>query len=125
MKKYILTGLIACSMLFTTACTPLERQAYNTIVAAKAFIDKEKSAHPECVASSTGAFCQSLTKATAAKDALIDAAEVYCSSPSFDTGGGSCTPPTKGQPGAQQAADKLKAAIAIYNQASKDIKGAL
>lgn len=124
MNKHLYTGFIACMLLLTTACSPLERQAYNTVVAAKAFLDKEKSAHPECTPGATGSFCQFLTKATSAKDSIVDAAEVYCSGKDFESGG-NCNPPAKGTPAADQAAAKLRAAIAIYNQAAKDLKGAI
>ena len=110
------------TMVFIT-CTPLEKQAYNTVIASKAFIDAEKRAHPECL-SAKSTLCDNLTKATAAKDALIDAAEVYCSGPQFEAGG-ACQPPAKGTPAADQATIKLKAAIAAYNQTAKDVKGAL
>lgn len=108
--------------LVLAGCTPLEKQAYNTVVAAKAFIDAEKKMHPECLSSSTGV-CGLLSQATSAKDALIDAAEVYCSGPAFEAGG-ACQPPAKGTPASTQATAKLQAAIAAYNQIAKDIKGA-
>jgi len=110
--------------LSTVACTPLEKVAYRTIVGAKAFIDAEKAQHPECATTPTTPACTMLKQATAAKDALIDAAEVYCASSSFDAGG-PCTPPAKGTAAAQVATDKLKAAISGYNQIYNDMKGAL
>jgi hypothetical protein len=68
--------------------------------------------------------CLANNKLTAAKDTLIDATEVYCSSPAFESGG-ACTPPAKGTPALQQATDKLKAAIANYNQTAADLKGVI
>ena len=117
--------LILALTVSTVACTPIEKQAYNTIVAAKAFLDASKAQHKECSAEPTKAVCVDLQKATAAKDFLIDSVEVYCSSPSFDTAGGTCMPPAKGTPAYQVAITKLQAAIAAYNQAAADLKGVL
>ena len=123
MRKLSLCLIVALT-LATTACTPLEQQAYRTIVAAKAFIDAEKAQHPECASQPSSSTCVMLRQATSAKDSLIDAAEVYCASASFDAGG-ACTPPAKGTAAAQVATDKLKSAISAYNQIYKDVKGAL
>lgn len=115
--------VVIASALILTACPAIERSAYNTVVGAKAFLDKTKAQHPECPAASS-TLCSDLLKATSAKDALIDAAEVYCSSPSFETGG-ACSPPAKGTSASDQAIAKLKAAIAHYDQTAKDLKGTL
>lgn len=114
-------GLIC---LIVIGCTPVEKQAYTVVVGAKAFIDSEKKQHPECATAPASTICTNLVKATAAKDALIDAVEVYCSSPSF-LSGGPCAPPAKGTPAATQATAKLQAAISSYNQTEKDVKGAI
>ena len=111
----LLSGLLV-------ACTPVERSAYNTVVAAKAFLDTERKAHPECVAGATSTLCTDITKAVAAKDVLIDAITIYCSGPNF-LNNGPCDAPKKGTPGAQQAVDKLTAAIANYKQIAADLKG--
>lgn len=118
-RNLVLVALVFS--MFLAGCSPVERQAYNTIVAAKGFLDSLKSQHPECV-SATSALCVDLKRATSAKDSLIDAVEVYCSGPQFENGG-PCNAPAKGTPAAQQAADKLKAAIANYEQTEKDLKG--
>lgn len=113
-------GLVAVS------CTPVERTAYRIISSSKGFLDSEKAAHPECAVVSGAALtkvCASLAVATSAKDLLIDAAEVYCASPSFSVGNGICTPPAKGTPAFQQASDRLRAAITNYEQSEKDLKG--
>lgn len=109
--------LLALGMM---GCSPVERQGYNTIVTAKAFLDSLKAQHPEC-ATGTSALCTSLKRATGGKDALIDAVEVYCGGAQFEAGG-PCNAPKKGTPGAQIAADKLKAAISSYGQIEKDLK---
>lgn len=117
------TIALAIFTVILAGCTPLEISAYRTIVGAKAFLDNEKKAHPEC-ATATSIVCTDLAKATAAKDALIDAAEVYCSGPQFDTANGPCTPSSDPNKKAL-AAQKLNAAIANYNQILKDVKGVL
>ena len=109
-------------LIVSIGCTPLERQAYNTVVGAKAFIGDQKKQHPEC-ATVNSQICEYLSRATSAKDALIDAAEIYCSGPDFETGG-VCNAPKKGTPAYDTATAKLKAAIANYNQFEKDVKGA-
>lgn len=121
--KSVTICLILALTMSVTACDPVERQAYNTAVSAKAFLDVFKAVHPECAASKDGV-CGKFAQATAAKDALIDAAEVYCSGPAFETGG-ECQPPKKGTSASDQAVAKLKATIAAYNQIAKDLKGAL
>jgi hypothetical protein len=120
MKRLIPAMLVATLLL--AGCTPVERTAYNTVVAAKAFLDKEKQQHPECATVPASTVCADLTKAIAAKDLLIDAITVYCSGPDFNTGG-SCNAPQKGTAAYDQAVVKLNAAIANYNQAASDLKG--
>lgn len=122
MRKIAILVIVAVT-LGLVACAPVERTAYNTFVAAKAFLDKTKTQHPECPAASS-TVCTDIVKAVSAKDALIDAAEVYCSGPAFESGG-VCDAPKKGTPAYQQAVDKLKAAISHYNQTAADLKGVL
>lgn len=119
MRKLAVAFLAIC---FIVGCTPVEREAYNTIVASKGFLDSVKAAHKECPAAGTTT-CVDLTKATAAKDLLIDAVEAYCASPSFDQNGGTCTPPNKSDPKYQQLAAKLQSALTGYKQAESDLKG--
>lgn len=122
-------GLLALTLVLcsTLGCAPIERQAYRTFVGAKAFLDSVKKVHPECASGAVSQVCSVLAKATAAKDSIIDAAEVYCASPSFDAtkDPGECSPPAKGTPANDQAVAKLKAAISMYNQMSADLKGVL
>lgn len=121
MKK--IASLLCLTILLglMVGCSPLEKQAYNVIVAAKAFLDAEKKLHPECTPGSSVSMCANLEHATAAKDSLIDAAEIYCSGPQFEAGG-ACEPPAKGTLAYDQASAKLKAAIAGYAQAEKDVR---
>jgi len=121
MKKLFPVVLIV--VLLTAGCTPLERSAYNTVVAAKAFLDKEKAQHPECATTPTTTVCDDLTKATGAKDALIDAITVYCSGPDFNNGG-ACNAPDLHTAAGVTAEAKLRAAITNYNQIAADLKTA-
>lgn len=109
-------------------CPKVEQTGYDTVVAAKAFCDKLAAQHPECALNATVAgassLCVDLHKAVAAKDALIDAMEVYCAGPSFN-GGGACSPPAKGTPALTQATAKIQAAMSAYSQAEKDLKGVI
>jgi hypothetical protein len=128
MKRFAVAILLAVALVIA-GCTPIERTAYNTTVGAKAFLDSEKKAHPECAFPASGpsvnvtiTWCSNINKGIASKDLLIDAIEVYCAGPDFSTGTGACNAPAKGTPGATQAAAKLQAAIDAYNQVAADIK---
>ena len=120
MKRFM---AIAVTALVLAGCTPIERTAYQTVVAAKAFLDKEKSQHPECATTPSTAVCEDLTKATGAKDALIDAITVYCSGPDFNNGG-ACNAPDLHTAAGVTAEAKLRAAITNYNQIAADLKAA-
>jgi hypothetical protein len=121
-------AILVCILLLTmTGCSSLEKQSYTVIVGAKAFLDAERNAHPECINSALEpppALCVELSRATAAKDLLVDATEEYCAGPQFETGG-QCRPPAKGTPAFTQAVAKVQAAIANYNQVAADLKGAM
>ena len=87
-------ALVLLAALTMTACTSTERAAYSTVVAAKAFLDSIKSAHPECSsASNMSPLCADLRRAVNAKDLLVDAGEIYCSGAEFDRGA-ACQPPS-------------------------------
>jgi hypothetical protein len=116
--------LLAVPLLLVIGCTSVEKAAYNTVVAAKAFTDKTKMQHPECSPVFTSTLCTALRKAIAAKDVLIDAGEEYCAGPNFN-GGGACDPPKKGTPAYVQAVDKLNAAMSSYSQSESDLKAVL
>jgi len=120
--KRLIPALVAIAIILA-GCTPLERTAYNTVVAAKAFLDKEKMQHPECATTPTTTVCVDLVKATGAKDSLINAIEVYCSGPDFNNGG-KCNPPDLHSAAGVQAEAKLRAAITQYNQIASDLKTA-
>lgn len=123
-KTLWLVPALAFMLCSGFVCAPAERVAYDTVVAAKGFTDKIKAVHPECSAGGSSTICTDLLKAIAAKDALIDAAEVYCAGPNFN-GGGACDPPAKGTPSYAQASAKLQAAISSYSQSEKDLKAVL
>ena len=115
-----LPGLLI-SVLLLAGCTPLERSAYNTVVAAKGFLDSEKQAHPECATGATSTVCVDIQKAVGAKDLLIDAITVYCSGPDFNNGG-ACNAPDLHTAAGVQAEAKLRAAITNYKQIAADLK---
>jgi hypothetical protein len=117
-------ALLLLPLLLVLGCPAVEKTAYNTVIAAKAFTDKVKSQHPECNTGNASALCATLIKAVAAKDTLIDSVEIYCAGPSFN-GGGACQPPAKGTPAYIQATNKLNAALVSYEQLEKDLKGVL
>lgn len=127
MMKFAIAFVLAAS-LFITGCPKTEQVAYDTVVAAKAFTDSIKAKHPECnsptAIASGNVLCADLAKATSAKDALIDAVEIYCAGPNFN-GGGACDPPAKGTPALTQATAKLQAAESSYSQAEADLKGVI
>lgn len=126
MSKLSLIALLTC-VLAASGCSPVEKQAYQVVVASNAFLKSVKAQHPECntvTPAATSILCGNLVRATFAKDALIDAVEIYCAGPDFAQGG-KCNPPAKSTPGAAQALAKLQAALSQYEQAEKDIKGAI
>lgn len=123
MKKLFLIPILGL-MLATVGCTPLERVVYNTVVASKAFLNKESANHPECTNADASTYCGFLAKAYASQHVLVDAGEEYCASDDFENGG-ACTPPMKGTPAYVQAEAKLKAALANYDRDEADLKGVL
>lgn len=125
MIRSMATTLVVSLALVMFACPPPERDAYNTVVAAKGFTESVKTQHPECAdATNVTTVCVVLARTIKAKDALIDAGEVYCAGPDFETGG-TCNAPAKGTPAQQQAIEKLNAAVASYTQIAADLKGVL
>lgn len=133
--KLFMACLLSCVLLLCVllvACSPVERQAYNIVVGGKAALVSYRAKHPECNFDlATGlsgdtktTACITNNRLTSAKDAIVDAAEVYCAGKDFETGG-VCNAPAKGTPGAVQAQAKLKAAVASYEQIERDVKGAI
>lgn len=122
MKRFLVVAITIMAFVLA-GCTPLERTAYNTVVAAKGFLDKEKAQHPECATGAASTVCTDLSKATGAKDALIDAITVYCSGPDFNNGG-ACNAPDLHTAAGVTAEAKLRAAIDNYNQIAADLKTA-
>lgn len=128
--RQLLSSMIL--VLFLIGCSPVERQAYNLVVGGKAALVSYRAKHTECnfdlqtglSANTSVAACITNNRLTSGKDAIVDAAEVYCSGNEFETGG-TCNPPAKGTAAFTQAQAKLKAAIASYEQIEKDVKGVL
>lgn len=104
----------------TLACPPqqpLEQTARDGVAAAKGYLDSAKGKHPECVgtspASSTN--CSVINRGVGAKDAVIDALNIYCASADYSNNGGPCVPNKDAQP-------KLKEALSNLNQTMSDVK---
>jgi hypothetical protein len=125
--------LLVFGVLGLTGCSSLEHQAYNVIVASKAFTKSISDKHPECgtrdvngrwvSGGNQAGVCVALSKGIAAKDLLIDAAEEYCAGSDFETGG-ACNAPTS-QTIKSQLVSKVKAAISGYEQAEMDLRAAI
>jgi len=115
------TALLLIPLLAVTlACPPsqpLEQTARDGVATAKGYLDSAKGKHPECVgttpASSTN--CSIITRGVGAKDAVIDALNVYCASADYSNNGGPCVPNKDAQP-------KLQEALSSLNQTMRDVK---
>lgn len=115
MKRLSIVPLLL-GMLILTACPPVQETARDGVATAKGYLDSAKAAHPECAAAQVNVgVCTLLSRATGAKDAVIDAVNVYCSSPSYDSTGGVCVPNKSAKP-------KLDAALRDLNQILTDVK---
>lgn len=125
MHRRLLSSLLLFVVVLA-GCPKVEQDAYRTVVGAKAFLGSVKNAHPECAAENAATLCVDLRKATAAKDVLIDAAEVYCNVATFgNTDTTPCQPLDKNTPAGQKALSVLKQAIANYSQSETDLKGVI
>lgn len=127
-----LMGFVLLAAFFLAGCPPIERDAYIAVTGTKAALVDYRGRHPECAPYDAVSGlsnvkltpCIANNRLTSAKDAIIDAAEVYCAGKDFETGG-ACNPPAKGTPGYEQGAAKLKAAMASYRQIESDVKGVI
>lgn len=113
------TGLVLLLALGLAGCD-LAKSSRDGIASAKGALDKAKLEY-SCGTPSEGAVCGKIRQAVAVKDVAIDALSIYCSGPSFEAGG-ACNGPAKGTSAAQQAADKLNAAMRQLNQIMADLK---
>lgn len=122
MRKFVLAIFVVALGVASmgASCSPLERDAYNTAVGAKAFLDSEKTSN-NCATDASSKVCGMLAQGVAAKDGLLDAIAVYCAGPTFNAGG-ACNPPAKGTPAAVQATAKLQAALTSYKTIAAEIK---
>jgi hypothetical protein len=112
MKRLLLLPLL----LITLACPssqPLEQTARDGVAAAKGYLDSAKRQHPECVATppAQSTDCSVISRGVGAKDALIDAINIYCASADYSTGGGACVPNKDMQPKLQEALNNLNLTI--------------
>jgi len=125
-------GLVVIAFgIMLGGCSSIEVTAYRAVVGGKAALVDFRSHHPECafdkvtgLSSIAQSACTVNNRLTSAKDALIDAVEIYCGGGVFEQGG-PCNSPKKGMVGYQVAIDKLQAAVAYYNQTAADLKGVL
>ena len=129
----VLCITVLSSAVLLSGCSSLEKQAYKIAVGAKAFTQNISAKHPECGSRDTSGLwvpsgspagvCVSISKAIAAKDLLIDAAEIYCAGPEFEAGG-ACNAPTD-KTLKEQLIAKVQAAIHDYEQTEADLRAAL
>ena len=129
-RRRVAIAALLIPLLLLLGCDPIERQAYNTVVVSKAFLDTVRTAHPECATvENTAALCGLIRRAVGAKDFIIDAGEVYCNVAQFDAaapeGQLPCTPPAKGTPIHQQLLDRLNSALAVYSLAERDLRAVI
>lgn len=114
-KRLALVPLLLGTLILT-ACPPIQETARDGVATAKGYLDAAKAHHPECSTPQVNVgVCDLLSRATGAKDAVIDAVNVYCTSPSYDQTGGVCVPNKSAKP-------KLDAALRDLNQILADVK---
>lgn len=114
MKSLSLTLILACTLALT-GCQPIEKTARDSVAAAKGYLDSAKAHHPECATNGGhGANCDIIARGVGAKDAVIDAVQVYCASSSYDSGS-PCSPNKDAEP-------KLKAALQSLDQIMTDVR---
>jgi len=113
MKKLL---LLVLSLVLIACNQPIEQTARDSVATAKGYLDSARQHHPECQPNSTGAVCQIISRGVAAKDAVIDAVDIYCASPQYSEQGGPCAPN-------KDAAQKLKEALKNLSTIMTDVKG--
>lgn len=111
-------------------CPKVEKDAYLTVTGAKSFLQKVASDYscptpenPNAIPKDKG-ICNFVPLAVAAKDALIDAGEIYCAGKDFENGG-ACNTPAKNTPAYDQAYAKLSAALVTYKRIENDLRKAI
>lgn len=106
--------VLLAATLAMTGCQPIEKTARDSVATAKGYLDSAKQHHPECAAGGHGANCDIIARGVGAKDAVIDAVQIYCASPNYDAGA-PCTPNKDTEP-------KLKEALKRLDQIMGDVK---
>lgn len=114
MKKLFWLPLLAV-MLACPGSQSLEKTARDGVASAKGYLDSAKQHHPECATDASSTNCQVIAKGVAAKDAVIDAVNLYCASPSYSDNGGNCVPDKAVEP-------KLQEALKNLDQIIKDVR---
>ena len=121
-SRMLKVGLLLPILLLLGACDPLEKNARDSIAAAKGFIEKAQEHHAsECIAMPSKPLCAAITKAVAAQNVAVDALHLYCSgAPSagnaaYDAGG-PCAPSKGVEP-------RLRIAIRDLDRIIAEAKG--
>lgn len=114
MKQFSIAILVSATIILT-GCQPLEMSGRDAVSSAKGYLEAAKSHHPECSGGGHGANCDIISRGVGAKDAVIDALNIYCSSPSYTDQGGACSPNKNAEP-------KLKEALKSLSQIMSDVK---
>jgi|SRR5208337_318515 len=123
MVRRLATLPLLALLLVISGCPKVETTARDAIVGAKTTTDTLKAKYNCGTPTANLNACATILKVVAAKDLTIDALEVYCGNPSFDSQGGVCVPPSKGTPAATQATQKLQSALSGLQQTLTDAKG--
>jgi len=116
----LVSALAVCLLIY--ACQPFENSVRDGIGAANGYVNKALQQYPQCaVKGSTGTQCAIIHKGADSINVAVDALELYCASPSFADGTGSCSPPTN-KADKNQAVNKLRAALTSMNRNIADVK---
>lgn len=112
--KWLLAAIVSLTLV-TTACPVLQDTARDSIAASKGYITTAQTQHPECPSTPTAKACTIIHGAVAAENSAVDALELYCAGPVFNSGG-VCSPDKSG-------AAALQAALANLSKIITDVKG--
>ena len=113
-------------LVVLAGCSSFEKSARDSIAAASGvltLLQTPAQYGDSCKANPLQPVCIDINRAISAENAAIDAAEIYCSGPAFETGG-KCQPPS--DPALKNAAEaKLAAALANLTPLITHLKGAV
>lgn len=120
--KSVVSALVICLLLVTTACSPIETKARDTAAALQgAILAAQSQYQTPCTADPTQAACKTISKAVAGQNALITSIEAYCgwstTNPPADATA-KCSPVKSAEPA-------LQTAIANADEFLNELKGVL